>query len=201
MWKTDANGNPGWRDDAVAASVDISGKVNKSGDTMTGMLNVSQGSNVFQENGIRLDGYVKFGSIKISSSYMNMPVIIELAKRGALTSSVLTITYKNENSNDPELQSFVYTGTDYNVYIHKSGVGIWDLYCLRAESADHINVIRFHKTAFNFGISVSWKSDAIGSTLPNGSIKATLGGKSGNGITYSDTEPSGLKADATWIGI
>ena len=201
VWKTDANGNPGWRDDAVAASVDISGKVNKSGDTMTGMLNVSQGSNVFQENGTRLDGYVKFGSIKISSSYMNMPVIIELAKRGALTSSVLTITYKNENSNDPGLQSFVYTGTDYNAYIHKSGVGIWDLYCLRAESADHINVIRFHKTAFNFGISVSWKSDAIGSTLPNGSIKATLGGKSGNGITYSDTEPSGLKADATWIGI
>lgn len=201
VWKTDANGNPGWRDDAVAASVDISGKVNKSGDTMTGMLNVSQGSNVFQENGTRLDGYVKFGSIKISSSYMNMPVIIELAKRGALTSSVLTITYKNENSNDPELQSFVYTGTDYNAYIHKSGVGIWDLYCLRAESADHINVIRFHKTAFNFGISVSWKSDAIGSTLPNGSIKAALGGKSGNGITYSDTEPSGLKADATWIGI
>ena len=63
VWKTDANGNPGWRDDAVAASVDISGKVNKSGDTMTGMLNVSQGSNVFQENGTRLDGYVKFGSI------------------------------------------------------------------------------------------------------------------------------------------
>lgn len=40
VWKTDANGNPGWRDDATAASVDISGKVNKSGDTMTGNLNI-----------------------------------------------------------------------------------------------------------------------------------------------------------------
>lgn len=39
VWKTDANGNPGWRDDATAASIDISGKVNKSGDTMTGALN------------------------------------------------------------------------------------------------------------------------------------------------------------------
>lgn len=38
VWKTDANGNPGWRDDATAASVDISGKVSKTGDTMTGTL-------------------------------------------------------------------------------------------------------------------------------------------------------------------
>lgn len=39
VWKTDANGNPGWRDDATAASIDISGKVNKAGDSMIGALN------------------------------------------------------------------------------------------------------------------------------------------------------------------
>ena len=98
------------------------------------------------------------------------------------------------------MQSFVYTGTDYNVYIHKPATSTWDLYCLRSESADHINVIRFHRTVFNHGISVSWKSDAIGSALPSGSIKAVLGGQSGNGITYSDSEPSGLTSGATWIG-
>lgn len=38
VWKTDANGNPGWREDATAA-IDISGKVNKAGDSMSGALN------------------------------------------------------------------------------------------------------------------------------------------------------------------
>lgn len=48
VWKTDANGNPGWRDDATAAtSIDISGKVNKSGDTMTGTLSSSKASNTY----------------------------------------------------------------------------------------------------------------------------------------------------------
>ena len=38
VWKTDANGNPSWREDATAA-IDISGKVNKAGDSMSGALN------------------------------------------------------------------------------------------------------------------------------------------------------------------
>lgn len=47
VWKTDANGNPGWRDDATAASIDISGKVNKTGDTMTGTLASSKSSSSY----------------------------------------------------------------------------------------------------------------------------------------------------------
>lgn len=176
-------------------------KVNKSGDSMTGVLNVCQGTNVFQENGSRLDGYVKLATLKILTSYTNMPITLELARRAAKTTSCIYIAFKNENSSDPEIQSFVYTGTDYNVYIHKSATSTWDLYCQRAESADHINVVRFHKTVFNSGISVDWKSEAIGSTLPSGSIKAQLVEQAGGGIIYSDSQPSSnLLLGMTWIG-
>ncbi len=162
---------------------DNSARLEVSGQGLVSSVNfvARYGSTVWQENGARQNGYVRLLTITIKDIYMNMPIVIELARRAAQTTCTLYIVYANVKSTDPELGTFVYEGTDYNARLVKTGSGIWDLYAYRSESSDHINIVRLHKPQFMNGVTITYKGNATGTDDPGGT-HATFGGQAATEI-------------------
>ena len=162
------------------------------------------GSTVWQETGERKDGFVRLLTITIKGTYLNMPIVIELARRASQTTCTLYIVYANAKSTDPGLNTFVYEGTDYNARLVRTGSGIWDLYAYRSESADHINIVRLHKPEFMNGVTITYQGNATGTDDPGGT-RATFGGQAAaeiNSLKNSVSNGKKLVADAiTSMGV
>lgn len=124
-------------------------------------------------NGTR--GYVKIATLKVLAKYQNEPLVIELTRRSAETTCTLYIAFASENSADPALGQFKYIGTNYNCYMYKSATSTWDLYVQKSEAYDDIGVLRYHKSPYMSGVSITW-TNALVTTPPTGSTVATIGG-------------------------
>lgn len=120
-------------------------------------------------------GYVKIATFKISGSYQNMPMVLELVDRVRKGSCVLNIQFQNVNSSDPTLATFTYEGVDYNCYMYKSASGTWDLYVQKGEGHGQPTVVRFHKSPYMSKVAVTW-TNVHADAAPSGATKAVLGG-------------------------
>ena len=120
-------------------------------------------------------GYVKIATLKTTNGYLNAPIVIELSRRSAPTTCVLYIKFNPENNTDPALGTFVYTGTDYNCYIHKSAPSTFDLYVRKSENYDAIGVVRYHRPYYMRYVTVTWTNEGV-TSVPTDAVVATLGG-------------------------
>ena len=148
-------------------------------------------------------GYAKIATFKISGTYQNMPMVIELVDRVRKGSCVLNIQFQNLNGNDPTLATFTFEGVDYNCYLYKSATSTWDLYVQKGEGHGQPTVVRFHKAPYMSKVAVTW-TNAHADTIPSGAQKAVLGGNVANAskadsATKATQDGSGNNIQTTYL--
>ena len=131
-------------------------------------------------------GYVKLATITIKGTYANTPIEIKVAQRNKVTPTTLLIRFANTNNTDPTLDSFTYNGA-ITAYLYKSDTSIWDLYILKAETYDSINIIDYTIPSYNASkISITW-TNVHADSVPDGATKASPFSLNVNNINASGT--------------
>lgn len=171
----------------------LDGKLPLSGGSVTGISYFKQGTLVHSANASPgTAGYMNIARITITASYTNQPIVIELVQRGHSQMSTLEILFQNQNSTDPPLLSFVKTG-QVNAYIHHAGAGIWDVYVLKTEAWDVVDIVNFKKGLYMTStLAVNWTS-IFAAALPEtgvtvAGLKTIYTNISGSAATHSHTK-------------
>ena len=127
-------------------------------------VNFKKGFNIANSAG--KDGtscWVCVAQISIGSVYSNFPIEFTIARRGMPEYSRLTLIFKNENTLDPDVSSFVYSGGYTEAVIRRIDAGIWKLYINKSEAYDNI-LLADVKNNWN------WNADNIIITYPEATI-------------------------------
>lgn len=115
-----------------------------------------------------VNGYLHFAQIKINSSYQNIPITFELSNRSQQC-TWFSITFKNANSTNPEIQSFVFDGT-IQIYTKRVAYGTWKLFARKSEGHDEFYINEYSNN--NADTSITWLNE-LASTMPTGAVSAT----------------------------
>lgn len=115
-----------------------------------------------------VNGYLHFAQIKINSAYQNRPITFELSNRSQQC-TWFSITFKNANSTDPEIQSFVFDGT-IQIYTKRVASGTWKLFARKSEGYDEFYINEYSNN--NANTSITWLNE-LASTMPTGAVSAT----------------------------
>lgn len=115
-----------------------------------------------------VNGYLHFAQIKINSAYQNRPITFELSNRSQQC-TWFSITFKNSNSTDPEIQSFVFDGT-IQIYTKRVASGTWKLFARKSEGYDEFYINEYSNN--NANTSITWLNE-LASTMPTGAVSAT----------------------------
>lgn len=73
-------------------------------------------------------GYYCIAQIKITNTYLDAPIEIEVCDRGKVCFTTFSIRFANENSTDPAVSSLTYRGFGLTAYICKSATSTWQLW-------------------------------------------------------------------------
>lgn len=155
-----------------------------SGGTTTGWLFTKGGTNVHTAGGtLGETGYVHIATFNIIAGFCNSPIVISFVRRGDKTATSLYIGFLSVNTNDPRVESFLYTGSSNEAYLSKAETSKWYLYIKKSEAYDSIDIVEYHMPKYNDGkISVEWTNELI-ETLPQDCIQATIGGANASPIS------------------
>lgn len=108
-----------------------------------------------------VNGYLHFAQIKINSAYQNRPITFELSNRSQQC-TWFSITFKNANSTDPEIQSFVFDGA-IQIYARRVASGTWKLFAQKSEGYDEFYINEYSNN--NANTSITWLNELV-STMP-----------------------------------
>lgn len=139
-------------------------------------------------NGAGKYTYFKIATIKISTPYINRPIVFELSGRGRHF-SLLSIMFNSSNTNDPSL-SFIQTNNDTSYWIKKIATSTWEIYGSYSELWGNCALHRITGSGADIGITVNMTNI---DSLPSDCIQATPGGiatkavQDGNGNTITST--------------
>lgn len=138
-------------------------------------IHSTRGTYCHQSGGINGEnGYIKFGTITITTTYRDSYILITVARRRDQLPKELIIKFKNGDTTDPELESFYVRGTIGNFYIHKSTTSTWDLYALKNELYDNVGILDIQMSRYQAdGTEIIWHNNVQVSTLPSDYITAT----------------------------
>lgn len=153
-----------------ANSIDISG-----GGTIAGKLTLSRGYNVHRTVGTAgVKGYMKLATLRITATFRDYPIVLEILQREHAASSIVTILFKDSNGVDPDINKFTYYGAGMDCHLHKSSTSTWDLYVKKVGPNDVVGIVKQADILVptNPGITITWNNDQV-AELPSGSIKAT----------------------------
>lgn len=119
--------------------------------------------------------WVCMAQITIGSTYCNFPLEFTIARRGMPEYSRVTLTFKNENSLDPDVESFTYSGGYIDAVIRRIDTSTWKLYVNKAEAYDNI-LLADVKNNWNWGNNytvITYPESTISDSKPAGGIDAT----------------------------
>lgn len=103
-------------------------------------------------------GYINFARITVKSIYANHTCFFGIQRRNLGFPIFLSIAFQNTPNTDPGLGAFFYWGsTDYGVYISKKDVSTWDLWSLKSEPYDAVEILQMNVNKSCFDV-----------TFPNG---------------------------------
>lgn len=152
-----------------------SGKVDKTGDTMTGRLMNRGGTSVYltTEQSGHGNGFIKVARFEnlMPARNHNSPIILELVKRRALGSVILFVSWQGINATNgtPSLRSFGGDG-DYGAVMVNAEDDVWDLYVQSQASNAHVEIVRFSKPQYDSGVKVTFYKDQFVTALPSGTV-------------------------------
>ncbi len=151
----------------------------KSGGILTGELSTLGGTIVARRYGVSgVNGYVNFARIEILKRYINHTIELDIAGRGRKSTTRIYILFKNENSVDPQLNSFLKEGDcSYPIYIVKSTTSTWDLYAPKSEPYASVSIFNIHAAIDDKNIKILIPDNALSETIPNGAISANICGE------------------------
>ena len=159
-----------------------------SGGTVTGNVILQKGSYTYHATGTRgAGGYINIATIKIRSTYQNVPIAFEVYRRGTTQPTMLYVTFASADNTDPGLTklSFEGAGGSDEFAIVKTTTSTWNLYIRKTEAYDDIAIAEYH-TNFSYmsNTTVTW-TNVHAASLPSGAIKATK-------ITEASSTPNSL---------
>ena len=89
-------------------------------------------------------GYVCFAELKVAENYANAPIEFKISSRGRFICNV-TVRFANAGNTDPDVETLTFCGQDYKIYAYKSAISTWELYALKSENYDSINVLATYR--------------------------------------------------------
>ena len=116
--------------------------------------------------------WVCIAQIVIQSTYFNFPLEFTVARRGIPEYSRLTLVFKNEDSTDPDVSSFTYSGGIIDAVIKKTDTSTWKLYINKAEAYDSIFLADVKNNWDNNTITITYPTATISDSKPTGGTDA-----------------------------
>lgn len=114
-------------------------------------------------------GYINIAEIKLSGSYQNNLIEMEIARRGDNRPTRFCIRFANDSA-DPNLDIFDVFDSDMKLYIAKTGAATWNIYIPKSETYDNVAVLYAHYNGLQMGSDlITYKSEFV-SSLPTGYI-------------------------------
>lgn len=154
-----------------------------AGGTVTGDLFLSKGYNVTSSmigSGSDVSGFVKICTINLTHTFVDAPVVIEIAQRGRVDTSKLTVRFLNTSSLDPAVRSFCHTGS-IAAYIYHADTSVYEIYVEKTSANDRIQVVDYTCTDYNKSrMTVTWDGKSQVSAIPDGAIQSTFAGVLGD---------------------
>ena len=99
-------------------------------------------------------GYINFARITIKSEYANHTCFFGIQCRNLGFPIFFSVAFKNENNLDPGLGAFYFWGSaDYGVYISKKDTSVWDLWSLKSEPYDVIEILQMNVNKYYFDVT------------------------------------------------
>ena len=147
-------------------------------------------------------GYVCFAELKVAGNYVNAPIEFKISSRGRFICNV-TVRFVNKGNTDPDIETLSFCGQDYKIYAYKSATSTWELYALKSESYDAINVLatyrpgQFNGTITHPGTFVATKHTG---TTTNPVVDSTWGYKVGtadNSVKWNGLTDDTMTANTT----
>lgn len=171
----DSNGNVSVNDDShnhVISNVD------GLQSTLDGKLDKFTSGGIARCGGDGKYNYFKIATIKITSIFINSPVVFEMSGRGRGL-SLVAIEFSSEDHTDPKL-SFFTSNCDNCFWIKKTATSTWEVYGKYSELWGGYVLHRITGAGANIGVTVNMTNI---DSLPSGCTQVAYGGNVGYAVS------------------
>lgn len=177
----------GWNAD-FDENVNIDGKLTLAGGLSTPLSVANGGTGVSTTDAMALShkhlyvhpmsagsgtsGYIKFATIKVSSTYTDSPIEIKMVRRNDFATTTAFILFTSLNSTDPALRT-IYSYGPINVWINKSATSTFDLYAWKNGTYDNMAILDLKYSLYmDRRIDVTF-SDTLVESVPTTAVMST----------------------------
>ena len=159
--------------DYTAADV---GALATTGGDVNGIVKLQNDYYVFDTSGTPgAGGYINIATITINNTYQDAVLVFQVIRRGTKAPVTIFLKYKNQNTTDPEIDYFLYSGdaTRGSLGIYKSAPGVWNLCLQKTGIQDNFTVTMFKTSYGLMKVTVNFSGSQI-SVLPDGAVHPDL---------------------------